>query len=203
MSEITAAETMLPASAAGPDRRTVLVAAAALAVTSGLPMAPADAAPAVEAPHDFDFLVGNWTVSHRQLKRRLAGETEWISFDGTSTFRKILGGFANIDENELRKPEGTYIGVTLRLYDPAKKLWAIYWMDSRHPSTDIGVAVVGSFDKGIGTLFSDETFEGKAIKVRFIWNATNPARPHWQQAFSPDGGKTWETNWVSEFTRVA
>ena len=139
-----------------------------------------------------------------QLKRRLAGETEWISFDGSSTFRKILGGLGNFDENEIRKPDVTYIGATLRLYDPAKRSWSIYWMDSRMPSGDSrGIALVGSFENGIGTFFSDETFEGKPIKVRYIWNLTNPDRPHWQQAFSPDAGKTWEVNWVNEFTRVA
>ncbi len=76
-------------------------------------------------------------------------------------------------------------------------------MDSRSPSSDIGIAVVGSFENRIGTFFSDESFEGKPIKVRDIWDATNPERPHWQQAFSPDAGKTWEVNWVTAFARVA
>jgi hypothetical protein len=202
MSQITASDTILPSG--GPDRRSVLAGTVALAVAASLGAVPAGAAaPAIAAPPDFDFLVGTWHVSHRQLKRRLAGETEWISFDGSSTLHKILGGLGNIDENEVRKPAGTYIGVTLRLYDPAKRSWSIYWMDSRTPSGDIGIALVGSFENGIGTFFSDETFEGKPIKVRYIWNATNPDRPHWQQAFSPDAGKTWEVNWVCEFTRAA
>jgi len=202
MSEITASDIIPPIG--GPNRRTVLAGTVALAVATSLRAVPAGAAaPAVEASPDFDFLVGTWRVSHRQLKRRLAGETEWISFDGSSTLRKILGGLGNIDENEVRKPDVTYIGVTLRLYDPAKRSWSIYWMDSRSPSGDIGIALVGSFENGIGTFFSDETFEGKPIKVRYIWNATNPDRPHWQQAFSPDAGKTWEVNWVCEFTRAA
>ena len=30
-----------------------------------------------------------------------------------------------------------------------------------------------------------------------------PASAHWEQAFSPDGGKTWEVNWVMEFSRAS
>ena len=32
--------------------------------------------------------------------------------------------------------------------------------------------------------------------------ASTRRRPRWEQAFSEDGGKTWETNWIADFTRV-
>ena len=60
--------------------------------------------------------------------------------------------------------------------------------------------VVGGFKNDVGTFYAEDTFNGKPIRVRFLW--TNLAtKPHWEQAFSDDGGKTWETNWIMEFVR--
>ena len=36
--------------------------------------------------------------------------------------------------------------------------------------------------------------------MRFIWSNTLTSEPRWEQAFSEDGGETWETNWIMEFT---
>jgi hypothetical protein len=36
----------------------------------------------------------------------------------------------------------------------------------------------------------------------FIWGIT-PDTAQSEQAFSDDGGKTWETNWVNKYTRLA
>ena len=38
------------------------------------------------------------------------------------------------------------------------------------------------------------------IRVRFIWSGVTTPTPRWEQAFSDDGGETWETNWVMDFT---
>mgnify|MGYP006166679175 CR=1 FL=1 len=37
---------------------------------------------APDAPKDFDFVIGDWTVKHRRLKERLQGCNEWLEFDG-------------------------------------------------------------------------------------------------------------------------
>ena len=42
----------------------------------------------------------------------------------------------------------------------------------------------------------------RPILVRFIWSGVTTATPRWEQAFSDDGGRTWETNWVMDFTRA-
>ena len=149
---------------------------------------------------DFDFLVGSWRVHHRRLKERLAGNHDWIEFEGTCAMQKILGGAGNMDDNVLDFPGGAYRAVTLRTYDPAKGQWSIWWFDSRNPS-HLDPPVVGGFKNGVGTFYADDTFKGKPIRVRFLW--TNLAtKPHWEQAFSDDGGKTWETNWIMEFVRI-
>ena len=149
---------------------------------------------------DFDFLVGSWRVHHRRLKERLAGNHDWIEFEGTCAMQKILGGAGNMDDNVLDFRGGAYRAVTLRTYDPATGQWSIWWFDNRNPS-HLDPPVVGGFKNGVGTFYADDTFKGKPIRVRFLW--TNLAtKPHWEQAFSDDGGKTWETNWIMEFVRI-
>jgi hypothetical protein len=154
---------------------------------------------AAEPPRDFAFWTGDWEVAHRQLKRRLVGETEWITFAGSCSARQLLGGFANMDENEIRKPTDTYIGMTVRMFDQAKRLWSIYWLDSRFPGVE--PPVVGSFANGIGTFYGDDVLDGRKIRVRFLWTTTNPDAPRWEQAFSADDGESWETNWIMDFRR--
>ncbi|MEN3609179.1 hypothetical protein AAH979_06480 [Plantactinospora sp. ZYX-F-223] len=41
----------------------------------------------------------------------------------------------------------------------------------------------------------------RPIRVRYEWNKTDPQHPVWEQSFSPDGGETWEKNWVAVFSR--
>jgi ketosteroid isomerase-like protein len=155
---------------------------------------------AADGRGDFDLFMGNWRVHHRRLKERLSNNHEWIKFEGTSIAQKILGGLGNMDDNVLNFPADTYRAVTLRTYDPKKKLWSIWWIDSRNPGP-LDPPVVGRFEKGVGTFYADDTFKGKPIRVRYLWTNLSTT-PHWEQAFSEDGGKTWETNWTMDFTRT-
>jgi hypothetical protein len=151
--------------------------------------------------NDFDFLIGHWTVRHRRLKERLAGCTAWEEFPGTCHMRPMLAGQANVDDNVLELPSGTYRAVTLRAYDPETQTWSIWWLDSRQPH-DLGAPVVGAFADGTGTFFADDVLNGQPIRVRFLWSDITAASARWQQAFSNDGGATWETNWVMVFERA-
>jgi hypothetical protein len=150
---------------------------------------------------DFDFFIGQWRVAHRRLKDRLAGCNEWVEFAGTCVARKVLGGFGNMDDNFLDLPDDAYRAVTLRSFNTATGLWSIWWLDGRHPGS-IDTPVVGRFENGVGTFYADETLAGKPIRVRFLWTMFKPDRPRWEQAFSPDAGVTWETNWIMDFTRA-
>ena len=154
------------------------------------------------APADFDFLIGSWRVHHRRLKARLCGSDEWEEFGGTSVARKILGGYGNVDDNIIELPAGTYRAASVRSFDPKTRIWSIWWLDARTPER-LDVPVIGKFEAGVGTFFADDTWEGKPIVVRFIWTMPDLDQPRWEQAFSPDGGRTWETNWVMNFTREA
>jgi hypothetical protein len=80
-----------------------------------------------------------------------------------------------------------------------RRKWSIWWIDARNPS-HLDPPVVGGFKNGIGTFYANDTLKGKPIRIRFLWtNLTS--EPHWEQAFSDDGGKTWETNWTMEFVK--
>ena len=153
-------------------------------------------------PTDFDFYMGSWQVTHRRLNERLAGSTEWTTFSGTCVAQKILGGYGNLDDNVLEMPDGTYRAVTLRSYDANQQTWSIWWLDGRHPH-QLDVPVIGSFKDGIGAFYAEDTLAGRPIRVRFLWIASNPQAPRWEQAFSADGGESWETNWIMEFARIS
>lgn len=157
--------------------------------------------PNVSAPNDFDFIIGSWRVRHLRLKERLVGSNSWVEFEGTSTTNKILSGLGNLEDNYLGLPEGGYRAVALRSYNVKTKQWAIWWLDGRNPH-HLDVPVVGQFLNGIGTFYADDVFNGKPIKVRFIWRISESGNPRWEQAFSEDGGKSWEINWTMDFTRV-
>jgi hypothetical protein len=150
--------------------------------------------------HDFDFFMGSWRVRHRRLKERLVGNREWEEFGGETTAQAILGGSGNIDDNEIELPGGAYRAVTLRTFDPDRRQWSIWWLDARHP-TRFDPPVVGSFENGVGTFYGEDTLNGKPIRVRFLWTETASGAPRWEQAFSADAGKSWETNWTMNFTR--
>ncbi len=147
---------------------------------------------------DFDFLVGTWEVANRRLKVRHAGSGDWDEFPGRLTMRPMLGGQANVDE--VAFPTKGWSGLTLRLFNPATKQWSIYWVNSRE--VVMTTPVVGSFRDGIGEFYGDDTDEGRAIRVRYRWSGITATSARWEQAFSTDGGRTWETNWTAQFRRV-
>jgi hypothetical protein len=163
---------------------------------------PATATSSRPGADAFDFFIGDWQVEHRRLRRRLVGDSEWLTFGGRTSTRKILGGLGNIDENVVDLPGGAYEAVSLRLFQPADGQWSIWWIDGREPA--LTAPVHGHFDAaGIGTFFGDDDFEGRPIRVRFVWSCITDQTAQWEQAFSADGGDHWETNWVMRFERAA
>lgn len=149
---------------------------------------------------DFDFAIGSWSVAHRRLNNVFSETDDWIEFVGTSTTRKILGGFGNLEENVLHFPDSSFNAIAIRSYNKDTKQWSIWWLDGRFPGS-IDTPVIGRFEDGIGVFVADDFFEGLPIKVKFTWNATDPMNPIWKQAFSRDEGATWKTNWVMSFTQ--
>ena len=149
---------------------------------------------------DFDFWHGTWNVSNRRLKRRLAGSDDWEEFDATATARPLLDGWGNEDEFRTDH-DGGFVGMSFRFFDPVTKLWSIYWADGCR-SGALDPPLFGSFDGDEGVFLGEDVFRGRPILVRFVWSGVTTATPRWEQAFSDDGGMSWETNWVMDFTRL-
>ena len=149
--------------------------------------------------HDFDFFVGTFESDHRRLVKPLTGSDEWDEFTGRSVAQPLFGGKANVDETEF--PTRGWGGATIRLYDSEKDEWSLYWVSSRR--TDIDPPVVGRFGPdGRGLFYADDTYDGQPIKVRYVWSNVHADGANWEQAFSTDGGETWEVNWIMEHRRV-
>jgi hypothetical protein len=155
-----------------------------------------------DGQHDFDFLVGSWKFHLKRLKQRLVGSKEWVEFDGTTVCRKVLDGRGEVEEMNVDNPEkGIHIqGLALRLYNPQSHQWSIYWVNAADGVLEPN-PMVGQFSNGRGEFYNQQVYEGKAIYARFIWADTNTNSPHFEQAFSIDGGKTWETNWITTQTK--
>jgi len=181
-----------------PQRRALLQAAAGLAAAGSIGATTAHATAiqpiANGKPGDFEFLTGNWKIKNRRLK-----EKAWDSFDGEATVTSILAGQVSIEE--LRIPARNFSGMGLRLLDVERKLWADYWVNSKS-----GVLTPpptwGSFVNGVGTWDSDDDDEGKPIIVRGVWDRITSRSCRWYQAMSRDDGKTWQENWVMDWTRA-
>ena len=151
--------------------------------------------------HDFDFLHGKWRIHNRRLRLPLSGLTEWYDFEATSVERPLWDGQGNLEEYEAVLPTGRLKGLALRLYNPRTRQWAIHWSNSDNGTLD--PPMIGDFRNGNGEFYGQEEFQSRAIFLRFIWTSLSSTTCRWEQAFSPDGGRTWETNWIMEFTRVA
>jgi hypothetical protein len=188
--------------------RSLFAAIAAAAVLVPLGAAAAEAVPPRFPPpalhdgaHDFDFLIGNWKAHLKRLPKRLQGSTDWVEYDGISNHHKLLDSNANFEEFDVSGPAGRIKAQTLRLYDPDSKQWSIYGVD-----VDKGVlglpATVGEFTDGKGEFYDHEVWDGRMIWVRFQWAPTGRDTVHFEQAFSADGGRTWEVNWILDLTRA-
>jgi hypothetical protein len=159
-------------------------------------------APAPDGTHDFDFLHGAWRVHNRRLREPLTGSEEWYEFDGRSVERPFWDGQGNLEEYEAALPDGTPLrGIALRLYDPEARHWTIHWSNSAKGTLD--PPMTGVFRRGKGEFYSHEAYRGRMILVRFIWTSSGKDGARWEQAFSSDAGRSWETNWIMEFTRAS
>jgi hypothetical protein len=150
---------------------------------------------------DFDFFHGRWRGRNRRLMERLAGCQEWTEFDSTVECWPMLGGLANVDEYKSEHLPG-FVAMTVRVFDPKAQQWAIYWADNRYGTLDPPMR--GAFEGDLGIFFGADFHQGRAVLCRFLWRRGTPTNPgpRWEQAFSADGGQTWETNWTMDFTRL-
>jgi hypothetical protein len=189
-----------PRPAAGPVFAAVLSFAPVFGLAAGTPDS-SGRADLRDGSHDFDFDFGTWTTHSSRLLHPLSGSKDWVDMDGVTVVTKIWGGRANLAQYRAEGPAGVVELLALRIYNPTSHQWSI---DFATPKVGTLGAVpgVGEFRNGRIDFYDQEEINGRAVLVRFsLWGVSaDEARS--EQAFSPDGGKTWEVNWVTRYTRV-
>lgn len=160
---------------------------------------PASAEPR-DGQHDFDFEIGTWKTQVKRRLRPLTGSTTWVEMNGTSVVTKVWNGRGNLVELEADGPGGHFTGLNLRLYNPQSRQWSLNFANAADGV--MTTPTIGEFKDGRGEFHSQETLNGRAIFVRFVITAIDPNTYKFEQSFSDDGGRTWETNWIAIDTRV-
>ena len=163
-------------------------------------LAAAGAPPPRDGAHDFDFEIGRWKTHLKRLEHPLSGSSSWVTYDGTTEVRKVWNGRANLVELEVDGPKGHIEALSLRLYNPESHQWSLNFSNSAGGS--MGVPTIGEFRNGVAEFYDQETLSGRAILVRFVISDIKQNSCHFEQAFSADGGKNWETNWIADDTRI-
>ena len=163
------------------------------------PLGAQSAAPR-DGRRDFDFEIGTWNTHLRRLVRPLSGSTEWVEYEGTTVVREVWQGDANLLELDVTGPAGRILALSLRLYNPESRQWSLNFASSA--TAELSIPSVGGFRDGRGEFYSNETLNGRPILVRFIIAPITADSCRFEQAFSADGGKTWELNWIATDTRV-
>jgi hypothetical protein len=153
-----------------------------------------------DGQHDFDFEIGTWKTHLKRLVHPLSGSTQWTEYEGTTTVRKVWNGRANLVELVADGPAGHFEGLNLRLYNPQSRQWSLNFANAA--SGTLGQPTIGEFRNGRGEFHDQETFNGRAILVRFVVLPIDANTIRFEQAFSDDGGTTWETNWIATDTRM-
>jgi hypothetical protein len=153
-----------------------------------------------DGQHDFDFEIGNWKTHLSRLQHPLNGSHIWVEYEGTSVVRKVWDGRANLVELEVDGPGGHVEGLSLRLYNPQSHQWSLNFANASGGT--LSVPTIGEFKNGRGEFYDQEPFNGRMILVRNVWMDMTENSCRFEQSFSDDGGKTWETNWIAVDTRV-
>ena len=153
-----------------------------------------------DGQHDFDFEIGTWKTHLRRRIHPLSGSNQWAEYEGTTTVRKVWNGRANLVELIADGPTGHFEGLNLRLYNPQSHQWSLNFANASTGS--LGQPTIGEFKGGRGEFYDQEAFNGRAILVRFVITPVSHDAIRFEQAFSDDGGQSWEVNWIATDTRV-
>jgi hypothetical protein len=153
-----------------------------------------------DGQHDFDWQLGTWKIHMSRLQHPLTGSTSWTELDGIVVVRKVWDGCANLAEITADGPASHLEFLSLRLYNPRAHQWSLNFSSSNGGT--LGVPMIGEFNNGRGEFYDQESFNGRTILVRFVFSALSLNSGRDEQAFSEDGGKTWEVNWINTQTRV-
>ena len=178
-----------------------IAAALLLLPVAGLTAQPAASPAARDGSHDFDFDFGTWQTHSSRLMHPLSGANDWVDMDGVTVVTKVWSGRANLAEYRAAGPAGVVELMALRIYNPSTGQWSINFATPQVGTLSASPGI-GAFHDGRVDFYDQEEINGRAVLVRFsIWGVSaNEARS--EQAFSADGGKSWEVNWKTRYRRA-
>ncbi|WP_426174161.1 hypothetical protein [Massilia sp. TWR1-2-2] len=161
--------------------------------------ADAVAAKVRDGLHDFDGEIGVWQTRLKRLRNPLGGSSEWLAYEGTTLVRRAVDERANLVELDVSGAAGRIAGVSMRLYHPASGQWSLHFANlANGEMTD---SMQGAFTNGRGVFYGHDTVAGRRVFVRFLVIPQHQDQWRFEQAYSADGGKTWEDNWIAVDTR--
>jgi hypothetical protein len=155
-----------------------------------------------DGSRDFDFSFGTWKEHSSRLMHPLSGSKDWVEWDGVTVVKKIWGGRANMAEFKGQTPSGPLELIALRIYNAESHQWSLNFATSKVGKLG-DTPGVGEFHNGRIDFYDQEPLAGTMILVRFSVWSISPTAQQSEQAFSADGGKHWEVNWINRYTLVS
>lgn len=144
----------------------------------------------------FDFWVGEWAVN---LRTRQSDFSFADTHAAVARIYPILRGKAVLELWDSRQIKG----YSLRYFDVARQEWVL-WLNWPGPGRSGSSSLSGEFRHGRGDFYSRrEGADGTTTLSRYSFNDITPTSLRWDDAYSQDGGDTWNGNWIMEFSRTA
>lgn len=146
----------------------------------------------------FDFWIGQWDVNLKVKQ----GDGSWKGeHQAVATIYPILGSKAILELWD--ESEDGILGYSLRYYNNEKKYWDLWlnWPTSNQSSMS---SLEGNFKEGRGDFFSEYVDSNGVKRIsRYSFYDITENSLQWQDGYSRDEGKTWDSNWIMEFNRTA
>jgi len=120
--------------------------------------------------------------------------------DGQRDFDFLLGDWKTENRRRSLAVDGSSEWTGFESRSTVRALWGQTWATRSRGRPD--QPTFGAFHEGRGEFYSHEPVQGRRCYLRIVWSNITPSACRWEQAFSEDGGRTWETHWVMEFTRI-
>lgn len=151
------------------------------------------------AYRQFDFWLGEWDVVNRQ--RRPEGTAWGVTGRATDRVYAVAGGCGIVEHWRGGTAPGYVVGYSLRAWNPGKQKWDLVLLWPR-PEQPRFFSLDGSFRHGRGDFFRSATDpQGHPVEIRFTFSDVTANSLRWNDGTSRDGGMTWSTTWIMEFTR--
>ena len=156
--------------------------------------------PACDEPEAraFDFWVGEWNV----LNRWRAESGEWVDAGrATNQVFHVLDGCAVVELWDGRLGTNHFRGFSVRAWEPATEEWVLV-LNWPRPGGSTFSTLRGAFRHGRGDFHRESVnADGDTVLTRYTFSDIAPASLRWNDGTSLDGGRTWATQWIMEFTR--